>query len=77
MARLTKKARTTLTVHLGAQQHERLVELLLEQAEDDHALRDRLLLEAAQADEGIDPSSHRRSFAEALRSGSAARSSLR
>lgn len=73
MARLTKKATTTLTAHLGAQQHERLVELLLEQAENDTALRDRLLLEAARAGEGIDPSAYRRSFAEALRSGSAAR----
>mgnify|MGYP000851142808 CR=1 FL=1 len=73
MARLTKKAKTTLTAHIGAQQHERLVELLLEQAETDNALRDRLLLEAADAGEGVDPSSYRRSFAEALRSGSAAR----
>ena len=45
---------------------------LLEQAETDNALRDRLLLEAADAGEGVDPSSYRRSFAEALRSGSAA-----
>lgn len=46
--------------HLGAQQHERLVKLLLERAETDSALRDRLLLEAADAGEGVDPSSYRR-----------------
>ena len=52
MARLTKKVRDHLAVHLGAQSHERLVELVVELAEGDVELRNRLLLEAASGGSG-------------------------
>ncbi|QYG93240.1 hypothetical protein HC251_12935 [Iamia sp. SCSIO 61187] len=71
---MTKKAREQLATHLGAQSHERLVELVTELAEGDVELRNRLLLEAASAGTGpVDAASYRRSFSDALRSGSAAR----
>ena len=74
MARMTKKAREQLATHLGAQSHERLVELVTELAEGDTELRNRLLLEAASAGTGpVDAASYRRSFSDALRAGSAAR----
>lgn len=74
MARMTKKARERLVTHLGAQSHERLVELVTALAEGDVELRNRLLLEAASAGTGpVDAASYRRSFSDALRSGSAAR----
>lgn len=74
MARMTKKAREQLATHLGVQSHERLVELVAELAEGDAELRNRLLLEAASAGSGpVDGASYRRSFSDALRSGSAAR----
>ncbi len=74
MARMTKKAREQLAAHLSAQSHERLVELLTELAERDVELRNRLLLEATSAGTGpVDAASYRRSFSDALRSGSAAR----
>jgi hypothetical protein len=74
MARLTKKAREQLAAHLGAQPKERLVELVVELAEADVELRNRVLLEAASAGTGpVDAASYRRSFSDALRSGSAAR----
>lgn len=74
MARMTKKAREQLATHLAAQSHERLVELVTELAEGDVELRNRLLLEAASAGTGpVDAASYRRSFSDALRSGSAAR----
>ena len=74
MARMTKKARQQLATHLDAQSHERLVELVTELAEGDVELRNRLLLEAVSAGTGpVDAASYRRSFSDALRSGSAAR----
>lgn len=67
MARMTKKAREQLATHLGAQSHERLVELVAELAEGDAELRNRLLLEAASAGTGpVDAASYRRSFSDAL-----------
>ena len=74
MARMTKKARDQLAAHLGSQSHEQLVGLVAELAEGDTELRNRLLLEAASAGTGpVDAASYRRSFSDALRSGSAAR----
>src|SRR5688572_21210747 len=74
MARLTKKSRAQLVAHLAEQPQERLIELVLEQADQDAELRARLLLEAASAGGGpLDVSSYRRSFSDALRSGSASR----
>jgi tetratricopeptide (TPR) repeat protein len=74
MARLTKKAAAQLTAYLGELPTERLVGLVLEQAEQDVELRTRLLVEAASAGGGpLDVSSYRRSFSDALRSGSANR----
>lgn len=74
MARMTKKAREQLAAHLGSQSDERLVELVTELAEGDVELRNRLLLEAASAGTGaVDAASYRRSFSDALRSGSGAR----
>ncbi|MGE3621994.1 MAG: DUF6880 family protein, partial [Acidimicrobiia bacterium] len=71
---MTKNAREQLATHLGAQSHERLVELVAELAEGDVELRNRLLLETASAGSGpVDATSYRRSFSDALRSGSAAR----
>lgn len=74
MARLTKKTKAQLVAHLAGQPQERLIELVLEQAAQDTELRTRLLLEAASAGGGpLDVSSYRRSFSDALRSGSANR----
>ncbi|MCB1015934.1 MAG: hypothetical protein KDB10_12580 [Acidimicrobiales bacterium] len=74
MAGMTKKAREQLATHLAAQSQERLAELVTELAEGDVELRNRLLLEAASAGSGpVDAASYRRSFSDALRSGSAAR----
>jgi tetratricopeptide (TPR) repeat protein len=74
MARLTKKAAAQLTAYLGELPTERLVDLVMSQAEHDVELRTRLLLEAASAGGGpLDVSSYRRSFSDALRSGSANR----
>lgn len=42
MARLTKKASEKLSAHLGEQSKERLVEMVVEQAEGDVELRSRL-----------------------------------
>ncbi|MCB1039231.1 MAG: hypothetical protein KDA94_06840 [Acidimicrobiales bacterium] len=71
---MTRKAREQLATHLGDQSHERLVELVTELAEGDVELRNRLLLEAASEGTGpVDAASYRRSFSDALRSGSAAR----
>jgi hypothetical protein len=74
MARLTKKAAAQLASYLAELATDRLVELVMSQAEQDEELRAQLLLEAASAGGGpLDVSSYRRSFSEALRSGSANR----
>lgn len=74
MARLTKKAAAQLAAYLGELPAERLVELVMSQAEQDVELRTQLLLDAASAGGGpLDVSSYRRSFSDALRSGSANR----
>jgi hypothetical protein len=73
MARLTKKASAQLTAYLGELPTERLVVLVMNQAEQDVALRTQLLLEAASVGGPLDVSSYRRSFSDVLRSGSANR----
>lgn len=74
MARLTRKAAEQLTAYLAELPTERLVELVMSQAEQDVELRTQLLLEAASASGGpLDVSSYRQSFSDALRSGSANR----
>lgn len=74
MARMTKKATAQLTGYLADLPTERLVELVMGQAEHDVELRTQLLLEAASAGGvPLDVSSYRRSFSDALKSGSANR----
>lgn len=74
MARLTKKAAAQLTAYLADLPTERLIEMVISQAEHDVELRTQLLLEAASAGGGpLDVSSYRRSFSDALKSGSANR----
>lgn len=71
MARMTKKAAAQLTAYLVDLPTERLVEMVMSQAEHDVELRTQLLLEAASAGGGpLDVSSYRRSFSDALKSGS-------
>ncbi len=71
---MTKKAAAQLTAYLAELPTEQLVELMMSQAEGDVELRTRLLLEAASAGGGpLDVSSYRRSFSDALKSGSANR----
>ena len=71
---MTKKAAAQLTAYLADLPTERLVELVMSQAEHDVELRTQLLLEAASAGSGpLDVSSYRRSFSDALKSGSANR----
>lgn len=71
---MTKKATAQLTAYLAELPTERLVEMVMNQAEQDVELRTQLLLEAASAGGGpLDVSSYRRSFSDALKSGSANR----
>jgi hypothetical protein len=71
---MTKKAAAQLTACLAELPTERLVEMVISQAEHDVELRTQLLLEAASSGGGpLDVSSYRRSFADALKSGSANR----
>jgi hypothetical protein len=71
MARLTKKAAAQLTAYLADLPTERLIELVMSQAEQDVELRTQLLLEASSAGGGpLDVSPYRRSFSDALKSGS-------
>ena len=67
---MTKKATAQLTAYLADLPTERLVELVMSQAEHDVELRTQLLLEAASAGGGpLDVSSYRRSFSDSLKSG--------
>jgi hypothetical protein len=71
---LTKKAAAQLTAYLADLPTERLIEMVISQAEHDVELRTQLLLEAASAGGGpLDVSSYRRTFSDALKSGSANR----
>jgi hypothetical protein len=74
VARLTTKAAAQLREHLAAQASDRLVDLVMAEVERNPDLRDRLLLEVAQAGGPLDLAQFRRSFSDALRSTSAARS---
>ena len=72
MAKLTKRAAAQLREHLADQTPERLVELLMVELERNAALKDQLLLEVAEKGGPLDLTQFRRSFADALRSKSAA-----